>query len=264
FRQIITQDKKMYSIFQYVESIAPSSQPVLIFGETGVGKELICQVIHGLSQRKGKLVKVNVAGLDDNVFSDTLFGHVPGAFTGADKTRSGLIEQAVSGTLFLDEIGDLSLTSQIKLLRLLQEGEYRPLGSDCIHKSDVRILASTNLDLWALEKKGRFRKDLIYRLSIHSFTLPPLRERLLDLPLLLDRFVCHAATELGKSIPDISQNLIAHMETYPFEGNIRELNSMVYDAVSRYKKGSFTLDLFKAFTPNSKGHGRDEPANLPT
>jgi DNA-binding NtrC family response regulator len=269
FRHIITQDKKMHSIFHYVEAIGPSSQPVMIFGETGVGKELICQSIHSLSQRKGKLVKVNVAGLDDNVFSDTLFGHVAGAFTGADKARAGLIEQAVSGTLFLDEIGDLALTSQVKLLRLLQEGEYLPLGSDQTRKSDVRILASTNLDLWALEKKGLFRKDLIYRLSTHTLTLPPLGERLLDLPLLLDRFACQAAIELDKPIPDIPKNLIELMETYPFKGNIRELKSMVHDAISRYKKGPFTAELFEGLAPGGKKTGGmkigdSTPRELPT
>ncbi len=264
FRHIITQDKKMHSIFHYVEAIGPSSQPVLIFGETGVGKELICQSIHSLSRRKGKLVKVNVAGLDDNVFSDTLFGHVAGAFTGADKARPGLIEQAVAGTLFLDEIGDLALTSQVKLLRLLQEGEYLPLGSDGTRKSDVRILASTNLDLWALEKKGKFRKDLIYRLSTHTLTLPPLRERLLDLPLLLDRFACTAAIELDKPIPDMPKNLIEQMETYPFKGNIRELKSMVHDAISRYKKGPITGDLFKGLARKPITHDQKISMDLPT
>ncbi len=264
FRHIITQDKKMHSIFHYVEAIGPSSQPVMIFGETGVGKELICQSIHSLSQRRGKLVKVNVAGLDDNVFSDTLFGHVAGAFTGADKARPGLIEQAAAGTLFLDEIGDLALSSQVKLLRLLQEGEYLPLGSDRTRKSDVRILASTNLDIWALEKKGKFRKDLIYRLSTHTLTLPPLRERLLDLPLLLDRFACQAAIELDKPIPDIPKNLIELMETYPFKGNIRELKSMIHDAISRYKRGRFTPDLFKGLAPNSKPSGNEILPDLPT
>lgn len=265
FRHIITQDKKMHSIFHYVEAIAPSSQPVLIFGETGVGKELIGQCIHTLSNRKGKLVVVNVAGLDDNVFSDTLFGHVPGAFTGADKARPGLIEQAAGGTLFLDEIGDLTLTSQVKLLRLLQEGDYRALGSDITRHTDTRILASTNLDLWALEKKGVFRKDLIYRLSTHTLTLPPLRDRLLDLPLLLDRFACQAANDLDKPIPDIPKSLIEQMETYPFKGNIRELKSMVHDALSRYKKGPITANLFKGLVPDhgDENMARDDFA-LPT
>jgi DNA-binding NtrC family response regulator len=271
FRHIITQDRQMHSIFHYVEAIAPSQQPVLICGETGVGKELIGQCIHTLSSRKGRLVVVNVAGLDDNVFSDTLFGHVPGAFTGADKTRSGLIEAAAGGTLFLDEIGDLAMTSQVKLLRLLQEGDYLALGSDRTRHSDARIIASTNQDLWALEKQGKFRKDLIFRLSTHTLTLPPLRDRLLDLPLLLDRFVCLAADELGKPIPDIPKTLIEEMETYPFKGNIRELKSMVHDALSRYEKGPITADLFKGLNladhqdlPENDPHRLEPDKGLPT
>jgi DNA-binding NtrC family response regulator len=235
-----------------VEAIAPSLQPVLICGETGVGKELIGQCIHTLSSREGRLVVVNMAGLDDNVFSDTLFGHVPGAFTGADKARPGLIEQAAGGTLMLDEIGDLAMTSQVKLLRLLQEGDYLSLGSDRTRHSDARIIASTNQDLWALEKQGKFRRDLIYRLSTHTLTLLPLRERLLDLPLLLDRFVCQAAVELEKPIPDIPKTLIEQMESYPFKGNIRELKSMVHDALSRYKKGPITANLFKGLDLTEK------------
>ena len=271
FRHIITQDRKMHAIFHYVEAIAPSLQPVLICGETGVGKELIGQCIHTLSSRKGRLVVVNVAGLDDNVFSDTLFGHVPGAFTGADKARSGLIEQAAGGTLFLDEIGDLAMTSQVKLLRLLQEGDYLALGSDKTRHSDARIIASTNQDLWALEKQKNFRKDLIYRLSTHTLTLPPLRERLLDLPLLLDRFVCQAAVELEKPIPDIPKTLIEQMETYPFKGNIRELKSMVHDALTRYVKGPMTANLFKGLDLTKKedvsegsAHALETGNGLPT
>jgi DNA-binding NtrC family response regulator len=258
FSHIITQDKKMHSIFHYIEAVAPSSQPVLVLGETGVGKELIGKPIHALSKRAGKLVVVNVAGLDDNVFSDTLFGHVPGAFTGAQKARPGLIEEAAGGTLFLDEIGDLGLNSQVKLLRLLQEREYLPLGSDQTRHSDARIIASTNLDLWALEKKGVFRKDLIYRLSTHTLTLPPLRDRLLDLPLLLDRFICQAAGELDKPVPDIPKTLIEQMESYPFKGNIRELKSMVHDAISRYKKGPITANLFKGINAMGKGESNED------
>jgi len=266
FKAIITQDSQMHAIFHYVEAVAPSPQPVLIFGETGVGKELIGQCIHNLSGRKGKLVKVNVAGLDDNVFSDTLFGHVPGAFTSARNARPGLILKASGGTLMLDEIGDLALSSQVKLLRLLQEGDYLALGSDITRHSDTRIIASTNQDLWALEKQGKFRKDLIYRLSTHTLTIPPLRERLLDLPLLLDRFICQAADELDKPVPDIPKSLIETMETYPFKGNIRELKSMVYDAMSRYQGGAISSDLFKAFTHADSGTRQPMSSNpgLPT
>lgn len=266
FGHIITQDKQMHSIFHYVEAVSPSLQPVLIFGETGVGKELIGQSIHTLSNRKGELVRVNVAGLDDNVFSDTLFGHVAGAFTGADKARPGLIEKAAAGTLLLDEIGDLAISSQVKLLRLIQEGEYLPLGSDRTRKSDARIIASTNQDLWALEKEGRFRKDLIYRLSTHTLTLPPLRDRLLDLPLLLDRFVCQAADELDKPIPDIPKDLIELLESYPFKGNIRELKSMAHDALSRYEDGPITADLFKGLAALATGEAglEADSDSLPT
>ncbi len=264
FEHIITQDEKMHSIFHYIEAVSPSSQPVLVLGETGVGKELIGKPIHTLSQRTGKLVVVNVAGLDDNVFSDTLFGHVQGAFTGAQKVRQGLIEKAAKGTLFLDEIGDLALTSQVKLLRLLQEREYLPLGSDQVQHSDVRIIASTNLDLWALEKEGKFRKDLIYRLSTHTLTLPPLRERLLDLPLLLDRFICQAADEMDKPIPDIPKTLVEQLESYPFRGNIRELKSMVHDAISRYKKGPITSNLFKGLNISGSENQGKNSLSLPT
>ena len=266
FSAIITQDSQMHAIFHYVEAVAPSPQPVLIFGETGVGKELIGQCIHSLSGRKGKLVKVNVAGLDDNVFSDTLFGHVPGAFTSAQTARPGLILQASGGTLMLDEIGDLALSSQVKLLRLLQGGDYLALGSDITRHSDTRIIASTNQDLWALEKQDKFRKDLIYRLSTHTLTIPPLRERLLDIPLLLDRFICQAADELDKPVPDIPKSLIETMEAYPFKGNIRELKSMVYDAMSRYQGGAISADLFNISTHADSGAGESMPLSqeLPT
>jgi DNA-binding NtrC family response regulator len=266
FSAIITQDSQMHAIFHYVEAVAPSPQPVLIFGETGVGKELIGQCIHNLSGRKGKLVKVNVAGLDDNMFSDTLFGHVPGAFTSARNARPGLILQASGGTLMLDEIGDLALSSQVKLLRLLQEGDYLALGSDITRHSDTRIIASTNQDLWALEKQGKFRKDLIYRLSTHRLTIPPLRERLLDLPLLLDRFICQAADELDKPVPDIPKRLIEIMETHPFKGNIRELKSMVYDAMSRYQGGAISADLFNIsiHTDHGVGASMSVDPELPT
>ena len=158
FDDFITNHEKILALFQYMESIAPTSQPVLITGETGVGKELAARGIHDLSGVTGEFVAVNVAGLDDNVFSDTLFGHTKGAFTGADQPRVGLVETAAEGTLFLDEIGDLSPASQAKLLRLLQEGEYLPLGEDKPGICRARILTATNHDLRLLEQEGRFHK----------------------------------------------------------------------------------------------------------
>lgn len=246
FDEIITADSKMMLVFQYVESVAGTSQPVLINGETGVGKELVAKALHRLSGLEGKFVAVNAAGLDDNVFSDTLFGHVRGAFTGADRARPGLIEQAKGGTLFLDEIGDLSPASQVKLLRLLQEGDYLPLGGDHPKKAEVRIVAATNRDLAALQEEGRFRMDLNYRIGTHRVHIPPLRERMDDIPILVDHFARQAADRLGVKKPNPPKELHELLKTYSFPGNVRELHAMIFDAVSRRKSGGISLETFKA------------------
>jgi len=246
FAEIITNNKKMLSIFRYTDSIAQTSQPALITGETGVGKELIARAIHWLSGVKGRFVAVNVAGLDDTVFSDTLFGHLKGAFTGADRLRRGLIEKATGGTLFLDEIGDLSSASQVKLLRLLQEGEYLPLGQDEPKQTDVRVVSSTNKDLWALQRTGAFRKDLNFRLRTHHIHVPALRERKDDIPLLADHFLDQAADMLNKKKPTAPQQLFTLLGTYSFPGNIRELQAMLFDAVSRHKDKILSLNAFKS------------------
>jgi DNA-binding NtrC family response regulator len=246
FADIVTLSPAMRSIFQYTEAVAVSPRPVLITGETGVGKELVARALHVLSGRKGAFVPVNVAGLDDHVFADTLFGHKKGAFTGAMEGRPGLLEQAASGTLFLDEIGDLSAVSQVKLLRLLQEGEYLPLGSDIAKRSDARIVVATNQDLEAARNSGRFRKDLYYRLCGHHIHIPPLRDRREDLTVLLDHFLEKAAAVLGKKKPTPPDELIKLLAVYHFPGNIRELESMVYNAVSLHASGKLSMEAFKA------------------
>jgi DNA-binding NtrC family response regulator len=246
FAEIVTISPAMRSIFQYVEAVAPSPRPVLITGETGVGKELVARAVHALSSRKGEFVPVNVAGLDDHVFADTLFGHKKGAFTGAMESRAGLLERAGSGTLFLDEIGDLSAVSQVKLLRLLQDGEYLPLGSDVAKRSDARIVVATNQDLEAARNSGRFRKDLYYRLCGHHVYIPPLGQRREDLPVLLDHFLEKAAKSLGKKKPTPPDELIKLLAAYHFPGNVRELESMVYNAVSLHTGGKLSMEAFKA------------------
>lgn len=261
FSRIITGNKEMLTIFQYVESIATTSQPVLIRGKTGVGKELIARTIHQLSGLKGEFVAVNAAGLDDTVFSDTLFGHVKGAFTGADTPRCGLIEQARDGTLFLDEIGDLTQASQVKLLRLLQEGEYLPLGSDEPKLANARIIAATNQNLATLQQTGGFRKDLNYRLRTHRIYIPPLRERLDDIPLLLAHFLENAASRLDKPTPSVPNELISLLKTYGYPGNVRELESMIFDAVSRHRSGVLTLDSFKSHIAREQSAGTPSPAS---
>ena len=263
FKKIVTANNKMFAIFQYVEAIATTLQPVLIRGETGVGKELIARTIHEVSRLKGKFVAVNAAGLDDTVFSDTFFGHVKGAFTGADTTRNGLIEQANGGTLFLDEIGDLSQASQVKLLRLLQEGEYYPLGSDTPRKAKTRIIAATNQDLSEYLREGRFRKDLNYRLRTHRIYIPPLRERLDDIPLLLDHFLGLAASQLGKTEPAIPRELVPLLSGYSYPGNIREMEAMVFDAVSRYRGGALPLYSFNLHILGDSSRGRLAPGSAP-
>ena len=245
FSHILTQDPKMISIFKYCEAVARSRNPILITGETGTGKELMADAIHALSQRKGRFVAINVAAFDDPVFADSLFGHVRGAFTGADKPRKGMVEQANGGTLFLDEIGDLSPASQVKLLRLLQEQEYFPVGSDIPKKADVRVLTSTFKNLSDLKQEGKFREDLYYRLVGHQVCLPPLRERLGDIPLLLDYFLELEAAEQGKDKPSYHPELHNYLRTYSFPGNIRELKAMAGDAVSLHSSHMLSSASFK-------------------
>jgi DNA-binding NtrC family response regulator len=247
FSEIVTTSKVMRSIFQYIEAISTSPQPLLITGETGVGKELVAKAVHGLSNRQGGFIPVNVAGLDEYVFTDTLFGHKKGAYTGAHQARSGMVEQASGGTLFLDEIGDLEATSQVKILRLLQNGEFFPLGSDVAKRSDARIIVATNQDLESLQESGQFRKDLYYRLCAHHVHIPPLRERLEDLPVLLDHFLEKTSNMLGKRKPTPPKELIMLLGTYHFPGNVRELESMVMDAVSIHKSGKLSMDAFKSY-----------------
>lgn len=245
FKTIVAQSEKMHSIFRYVEALACSSEPVLIVGESGVGKELIARAIHDVSQPQGPWVPVNSAGLDDNVFADTLFGHVKGAFTGADRPRAGMIEKAAGGTLFLDEIGDLSPLSQVKLLRLLQEKEYMPLGSDRTMEVKARIVVATNVNLEHKQKNGEFRKDLYYRLSTHQIEIPPLRERPEDIPVLLDHFLTEAAREMKKNKPTPPAELALLLANYAFPGNVRELRAMVFNAVSVHGGKKLSMDLFK-------------------
>jgi DNA-binding NtrC family response regulator len=246
FSEIVTISTSMRSIFQYIEAIASSPRPVLITGETGVGKELIAKAVHTLSNRAGDFVPVNAAGLDDHVFADTLFGHKKGAFTDAREARGGLIERAAGGTLFLDEIGDLSTASQVKLLRLLQEGEFFPLGSDVAKRSDARFVVATNQNLDELQSSGQFRKDLYYRLCDHQIHIPPLRNRREDLTVLVDHFLEKASKTLEKKKPTPPAELITLLSSYHFPGNIRELESMVFDAVSSHTSGILSMDAFKA------------------
>lgn len=238
FDKIVTKSPLMFGLFQYIESIATSGLPTLILGETGSGKELIAKAIHEVSGVTGEFVAVDISGLDDALLSDTLFGHAKGAYTGADAVRAGMIEKAVEGTIFLDEIGDLSEISQVKLLRLLQEKIYYPLGSDQPKQCQARIITAANKDLSKLVgQAGEFRMDLYYRLSTHLIKVPPLRERKEDIPLLVSHLIAGGAAAMNKAIPTISPQAMNLLMHHPFRGNIRELKAYIADAVARCTGG---------------------------
>jgi len=263
FGAIITGDKGMRSIFQYLEAVAGSTQPILVTGESGVGKELVVRALHELSGRKGELVAVNVAGLDDVMVADTLFGHLKGAFTGAGEARRGMVEQAGEGTLFLDEIGDLGLASQVKLLRLLQESEYYPIGSDRPRRMRARVVVATHQDLAARQAAGQFRKDLYYRLRTHHVHIPPLRQRKGDIPLLLDHFLEQASREFGKKKPTVPKELPVLLAAYDFPGNVRELKAMVCDAVGTHRGGVLSMESFIKAFGEPGAHGAPAQAAAP-
>jgi len=259
FGQILTASARMLKVFRYVEAIAPSRLPVLVTGETGTGKEAMAKAIHDLSGRKGPFVVLNAAGVDDHLFSDTLFGHMRGAFTGADRERKGLVEEAFGGTLFLDEIGDLRPESQVKLLRLLQEGTFHPLGSDRAKTSDVRVVAATHRDLSQAKREGSFRADLYYRLQPHEVRLPALRERPEDLPVLVRAFVAEACEQFGKSPVQLPTELWTLLSNHGWPGNVRELKGLVFDAVGRSQGTVLSLQPIK----ERLAQGREERQDLP-
>ena len=261
FSEIVTGNAEMKTLFKYIEAIAQTPYPVLLTGETGAGKELIARAVHKASGRHGSFVAVNVAGLDDNMFSDTLFGHKKGAFSGAETARPGLIVSADGGTLFLDEIGDLSMMSQIKLLRLIQEHAYMPLGEDMPVETDIRVVAATNADLCVLQKDNKFRPDLFYRLNAHNIHIPPLRKRLDDLPLLVDCFLQRAADVLKKKKPASPRELIPLLAEYSFPGNVRELEQMINDAVARHKSKILSLAYFKEYIGSKGSRAGNIPDN---
>jgi transcriptional regulator with GAF, ATPase, and Fis domain len=232
FDEIIGQSDVLKSVLFRVEQVAPSDATVLILGETGVGKELVARAIHQLSPCNVQpLVKVNCVTLPANLIESELFGHEKGAFTGAEAKRMGRFEVAHGGTLFLDEIGELPLELQTKLLRVLQDGEFERLGSSQTISVDVRVIAATNRDLEQDVHGGRFRKDLYYRLQVFPITVPPLRDRREDIPLLVRFFVERFARKSGKAIDTVPAEAMEVLQRYPWPGNVRELQNVIERAV---------------------------------
>ncbi len=234
--EIITQNKKMRRLKELIEQVARTEVTVLITGETGTGKELVAQAIYQSSPRKKNLfVKVNCAVLAEGVLESELFGHERGAFTDAYIQKRGRFELADRGTLFLDEIGDIPLTTQVKLLRVLQEGEFERVGAEETIKVDVRIIAATNQNLSQAIREKRFREDLFYRLNVVNLELPPLRERREDIPLLA-QYLLKKYKRLNKCVEGISEEALDCLASYPWPGNIRELENTMERAVILAKK----------------------------
>jgi len=232
FKDIITQNEEMIRMFQMVEKMAQPDNSILIWGESGSGKELIAKAIHHISKRRNEnFVAVNAGTFANELFSSEFFGHDKGAFTGASSAKKGFLEEADKGTLFLDEIGELALPIQVKLLRVLQEGEFFRLGSIKNQKVDVRIIAATNKDLLSEMKKGNFRKDLFYRLNMSSVYLIPLRERKGDIPLLCQHFFKKFNEQNQKNVQKISEPAMRMLNQYDYPGNVRELMNIINSAI---------------------------------
>lgn len=232
FKDITTRSEDMARIIRLGERAAKSSIPVLIEGESGVGKELMARAIQGSSDRRGKpFVTVNCGALPENLVESILFGHEKGAFTGATEKHAGKFVEANGGTLFLDEIGELPLDTQVKLLRALQEGEVDPVGGKRSVKVDIRLISATNQNLIDLVKRGRFREDLFYRLNVFPMTIPPLRARRADVPDLARRFAARFAAEERKPLRGIGAEALALLAKYDWPGNVRQLENALFRAV---------------------------------
>ncbi|UCH92117.1 MAG: sigma-54-dependent Fis family transcriptional regulator [Candidatus Aminicenantes bacterium] len=238
FSEIVTKNREMHNIFKYIEAIAVSNLPVLITGETGTGKELIARAIHKASGLPGNFESRKIGGLDDAEFSNQLFGN-------ESENRKGLVEQVKDGTLFLDEIGDISLQTQVNLLRLIQLRKYTPLGNETPLPTNIRLIVATHKDLKSMTETGQFRKDLYYRLQIHHIHLPPLRERKDDIPLLVNHFLEFSEKTYNKKRPHVPKELFTLLSNYDFPGNIRELGGMVVEAMTRHQSGTLSMDVFR-------------------
>jgi formate hydrogenlyase transcriptional activator len=243
FEEIVGSCKPMREVLRQVEKVAPSDSTVLILGETGTGKELIARALHRRSKRANKaFVKVNCAAIPESLIASELFGHEKGAFTGALQRRVGRFEAADGGTLFLDEVGDLPMETQIALLRVLQEKEFERVGSNHPISVNVRLIAATNRDLSAAVAAGTFRQDLYYRLNVFPIAVPPLRERVDDIPLLVEYFVDRFAKGADKSIRHIGKHTLERLKNYRWAGNIRELQNVVERAVILCECDTFVVD----------------------
>lgn len=244
FEHIIGEDDAMLEILETIKTVADTKANVLVLGESGTGKEVIAEALHYSSGRKNRpFVKVNLGGLSTSLFESELFGHRKGAFTDASTDRTGRFEMADSGTIFLDEIGDLDINAQVKLLRVLQESTFEPLGSSKSMKVDVRVIAATNKNLEEMVMSGDFREDLFYRLNLVTITLPPLRDRPGDIPLLAQHFVNIYQDLYEKEEVAIDKKALRWLSQQQFQGNIRQLKNLIEKCIILSHRGEIGLDL---------------------
>jgi two-component system response regulator HydG len=257
---IIGNSPKIQQVITRIKQYAPTTAPVLILGENGTGKELVARALHNNSPRKHKaFVAMNCTAFNENLLDDELFGHEPGAYTGADKLRQGRFEFASGGTLFLDEIGDMPLNLQAKLLRVLEIGEVTRLGSNTPIKVDVRLISATNRDLEQMINEGKFRNDLYFRLKVGTIRLPPLRERGGDIPLLASHFLKQFDQKHGKNVEAIDEDLQRAFRTYQWPGNVRELRNLIESAVVHDVDGRLKLDDVEEGEPLRRAAGLAGP-----
>lgn len=232
FEELVGRTEAMRRVVELIRKVAPTDSTVLLLGESGTGKEVIAQTLHRLSKRRDHpFVAINCAALPENLLESELFGHVRGAFTGAETNKVGLFEAANGGTLFLDEIGDMAPITQAKLLRVLQNGEIRPVGDTVTRKVDVRIIAATNRDLLSAVQNLTFREDLYYRLNVIQMRIPPLRERMDALPALVNHFIAKFNRQYGRNVQGVDPTAAQYLQRYSYPGNVRELESIIAHAV---------------------------------
>jgi transcriptional regulator with GAF, ATPase, and Fis domain len=264
FGEMVGQGPALGAVARQIDLVAPTDSAVLLLGESGTGKELVAREVHRRSRRAARpLVKVNCAAVPRELYESEFFGHARGAFTGALRDRAGRFELADGGTLFLDEVGEIPLDLQAKLLRVLQEGGLERVGEERTRRVDVRVIAATNRDLRAEAEAGRFRQDLYYRLSVFPIALPPLRQRVEDIPLLAEHFLAAAARKLGRAKPRLTLAVVQKLQRYRWPGNVRELQHVIERAVITAEGGRLTIELpedapgqpRKAAAPAEAGEG---------
>jgi DNA-binding NtrC family response regulator len=261
FEGMVGEARSMRQMFQVIEATAPTDATVLLLGESGTGKELVARAIHARSARRaGAFVPVNCSALTETLLETELFGHVRGAFSGASTNRAGMFEEASEGTLFLDEIGDISPRLQVSLLRALQEGEVKPVGSSAVRQVSTRVVAATNRDLRAAVDAGTFRADLYYRLNVVAIELPPLRDRADDIPALVHAFLQKYAARHRKNVTRVCPDVLQALQAHAWPGNIRELENVIQRAIVLATSDEITArDLPVSMRPRAAARARRVP-----